>query len=65
MCASIPGQQGGACAEHSDLGRGSGGLTFHLGGRRLGGLAESLLKAAGGDGEKEEGGRGVAGETRR
>lgn len=62
VCASIPGQQGGACAEHSHLGRGSGGLTFHLGGRRLGGLAESLLKAAGGNGEKggEEGG-----ETRR
>jgi hypothetical protein len=44
MCTSIPGQQGGASAQHGHLGRGSGRLTFHLGSRRLGGLAESLLK---------------------
>lgn len=52
MCASIPGQQGGACAQHCHLGRGSGWLTFHLGSRRLGGLAESLLKTVGGEGRR-------------
>lgn len=44
VCASIPGQQGGACAQYSHLWRGSGWLTLHLGWRRLGGLAENLLK---------------------
>ena len=52
VCASIPGQQGGACAQHGHLGRGSGWLTFHLGSRRLGGLAESLLKTVGVDGRR-------------
>lgn len=52
VCASIPGQQGGACAQHGHLGRGSGWLTFHLGSRRLGGLAESLLKTVGGEGRR-------------
>lgn len=47
MCASIPGQQGRASAQHCNLGRGSGWLTFHLGSRRLGGLVESLLKTVG------------------
>lgn len=52
VCASIPGQQGGACAQHSHLRRGSGWLTFHLGSRRLGGLAERLLKTVGGEGRR-------------
>lgn len=64
MRTSIPGQQGGACAQHSHLGRGSGWLTFHLGSRRLGGLAEGLLKTVwreGGSGEEEETRRGGVG----
>lgn len=48
--ASIPGQQGGARAQHSHLGRGAGRLTFDLGSRWLGGLAESLLETATGKG---------------
>lgn len=47
VCASIPGQQGGAGAQHSHLGWRSGWLALHLGGRRLGGLAENLLKTVG------------------
>lgn len=47
VCASIPGQQGGACAQHGHLGWRSGWLAPHLGGRRLGGLAENLLKTVG------------------
>lgn len=52
--ASVPGQQGGTRAQHGHLGRGSGWLTFHLGSRRLGGLAESLLKTVEGEGSREE-----------
>lgn len=54
MCAFIPGQQGGACTQHSNLGRGSGWLTFYLGTGRLGSLAESLLKTVEGEGEGKE-----------
>lgn len=63
MCASIPGQQGGACTQHGHLGWGSGWLTFHLGIGRLGGLAESLLKTVEGEGEEMRSSRGQKGIT--